>query len=55
MYIKKMSVNAGLYIQIVVVQLPNLVQVFATPSTAAHQASLPLTISCSLPKFMIIK
>ena len=55
MYIKKMSVNAGLYIQIVVVQLPNLAQVFATPSTAAHQPSLPLTISWSLPKFMIIE
>ena len=30
------------------------VQLFATPWTAAHQASLSLTNSCSLPKFMSI-
>ena len=28
---------------------------FATPWTAAHQASLSLTVSCSLPKFVIIE
>ena len=38
----------------VVVQLPSLVWLFASPWTAAHQASLSLTISCSLPKFMLI-
>ena len=37
-----------------VVQLPTHVQLFATPWTAAHQASLSLTISQSLPKFTSI-
>ena len=37
-----------------VVQSPSQVQVFVTPWTAAHQASLFLTISRSLPKFMSI-
>ena len=36
----------------VVVQLPSYVQLFATPWTAAHQASLSLTIFQSVPKFM---
>ena len=39
----------------VVVQLPSCVQLFATPWTAAHQASLSLAIPPSLPKFMSIK
>ena len=39
---------------IVVVQSPSHVWLFATPWTTAHQASLPLTISWSLPKFMSI-
>ena len=34
--------------------LPSHVQLFATPRTAAHQASLSPTISQSLPKFMCI-
>ena len=38
----------------VVVQSPSHVRLFATPWTAACQASLPLTISQSLPKFMSI-
>ena len=38
----------------VVAQLPSCVWLFATPWTAAHQASLSLTISRSLPKFMPI-
>ena len=38
----------------IVVQLPSHVQLFVTPGTAAHQASLSLTISRSLPKFMFI-
>ena len=38
----------------IVVQLPSHVQFFAIPWTAAHQASLSLTISRSLPKFMDI-
>ena len=36
------------------VQSPSCVWLFATPRTAAHQASLSLTISRSLPKFMSI-
>ena len=39
---------------IVVVQSPSHVRLFATPWTTEHQASLPLTISWSLPKFMSI-
>ena len=37
-----------------VVQLPSPVQLFVTPWTVAGQASLSLTISQSLPKFMSI-
>ena len=37
---------------IVVVQSLSRVQFFSTPGTAAHQASLSLTVSRSLPKFM---
>ena len=40
---------------IVVVQLLSLVQFFATPRTAAHQASLSITNSQSLPKLMSIE
>ena len=40
---------------IVIVQSPNHAQLFATPWTAAHQASLSLTNSCSLPKFVSIE
>ena len=39
---------------VVVVQLPSHIQLFATPWTAARQASLSLSISQSLPKFMSI-
>ena len=39
---------------IVVVQLPSHVRRFGTPWTTAHQASLSLTISWSLPKFVSI-
>ena len=38
----------------VVVLSPSRVHLFATPWTAAHQASLSLIISQSLPKFMFI-
>ena len=38
----------------VVVQWPSYVWLFVTPWTAASQASLSLTISQSLPKFMFI-
>ena len=39
--------------QISSVQLPSYVRLFATPWTAAHQASLSITNSQSLPKFTI--
>ena len=39
---------------VVVVQLPNHVWLFTTPWTVAQQASLSLSISQSLPKFMSI-
>jgi len=39
---------------VVVVQSPSHVQLFATPWTAIPQASLFLTVSQSLPKFMFI-
>ena len=44
-----------LYQSIIVVQSLDPVRLFVTPWTAAHQASLPLTISRSLPKFMSIE
>ena len=37
------------------VQSLSRVQLFATPWTAAHQASLPITSSWSLPKLMFIE
>ena len=40
---------------VVVVQSLSLVQLSVTPWTAAHKASLSLTISQSLPKFMFIE
>ena len=39
----------------VVVQLPSCVRLFAAPRTAAHQTSLSLAITWSLPKFMSIE
>jgi len=39
---------------VAVVQLPSRVQLFTTPWTASHQASLSLTISQSWPRFMSI-
>ena len=48
--------NAGLLVpgilRIVAVPPSSRVQLFETPWTTAHQASLPLTICWSLPKFM---
>ena len=43
-----------LQVNVVVVQTPSCVWLFATPWTAAHQASLSLTISQDLPKFLFI-
>ena len=43
-----------LTLPVVIVQSPSHVQLFATPLTAARQASLSLTISWSLPEFMSI-
>ena len=42
------------YLVVVTVQLPSQVQLFATSWTAACQGSLSLTISWSLPKFMLV-
>ena len=42
-------------LDVVVVQLLSPIQLFVTPSTAARQAWLALTISQSLPKFMSIQ
>ena len=39
---------------VIIVQPPSHVQFFATPWTAGRQVSLSLTISRSLPKFMLI-
>ena len=44
----------GLVLCLLVVQPPSRVWFFATPRTTARQASLTLTISQSLPKFMSI-
>ena len=45
----------GIVIAVVVVQSLSHVQLFATPWTAAHQASLSFTISRSLLKLMSIE
>ena len=39
---------------VAIVQLLSRVQIFATPQTAARQASLSLTVSQSLPRFLFI-
>ena len=39
---------------VAIVQLPSHVQLFATPQTAARQASLSLTVSQSLSRFLFI-
>ena len=50
------SINkAWLKVQFSSVQLPNRVQLFATPWTAARQASQPITSSQSMLKFMSIE
>ena len=49
------NINNYYYYGDVVVQWLSHVQLFVTPQTAAHQASLSLTISQSLPKFMSIE
>ena len=50
-----MYTHPCIHAYIYVVQLPSHVQLLATPWTAAHQASLTLIISRSLPKFMSIE
>ena len=50
---KPSSIKGGK--QVVVVQLLSHVQLFATPGTAAHQASLAFTISQSLLKLISIE
>jgi len=57
-FLKKISpythTHTHTYIYVVVVQSPSHVWLFATPWTAAHQASQSFTISQSLPKSMSI-
>ena len=48
------TILPSLLFLVVVVRVPSHVQFFMTPSTAAHQASLSLTISRSLPDFISI-
>ena len=48
-------IHIYLSIHIIVVQLLSHVQLFATPWTTSHQASLPFTISQSLLKLMSIE
>ena len=43
--------NSYISAKVAVVQSPSLLQLFVTPGTIAHQASLSLTISWSFPKF----
>ena len=51
----KASVSTDSCNTVLVAQAPSHLWLFVTPRTAAHQASLSLTISWSLPKFMSIK
>jgi len=51
---QRIGASASASVLVVVVQSPSHVRLFATPRTAVHQASLSLTISWSLPKFMSI-
>ena len=48
------SIKPPAFLVVAVVQSPNRVQLFATPWTAAREASLSLPISQSLPKFIFI-
>ena len=50
-----MNWRIGIHVYTLVVQSLGRVQLFATPWTAAHQASLSLTISQSSPKFISIE
>ena len=49
------SRTRGSLVNSAVVQSLSYVRLFVTPQTAEHQASLSLTISQSLPKFMSIE
>ena len=49
------TLTRSLLFALLVVQLPSHVQFFVTLWTVAHQASLSLTISQSLPTFMSIE
>ena len=55
LYVLLMHLSVYLVAVTVVVQLPSHVWLFVTPWTAALQASLSMTISQSLPKFMSIE
>ena len=53
--ILQLNVVVVVVVVVVIVQSPSHVWHFTTPWTAAHQASLSLTISLSLPKLMSIE
>ena len=53
-YLEELRQNTDVWALVVIVQSSSRVWLFATPWTAAFQASLSLTISQSLPKFMFI-
>ena len=48
-------ISPSIWIQVIVIQLLSRAQHFATPWTAAHEGSLPFTISWSLLKLRSIK
>ena len=50
----KWEIGIDIYILLLPVQLPSRVRLLVTPCTAAHQASLSLTNSQSLLKFLSI-
>ena len=53
-HIDKVDDSIIIEFRVVVVQSPSHVPLFVTPWTAPRQASLSLTVSRSLPKFMVI-
>ena len=53
--LRTLLVQLSVHFDVAVVQSLSHVWVFATPWTAAHQASLSLTISQSLPDFVFIE
>ena len=48
------GINSFIFLSVIVVQVLSHVQLFGTPWTVAHQASLSFTISLSLLKLMSV-